>query len=67
MTDVTEQDLLAAERRHVFNQAKKIAKWAIHHKRPHTIEECEQYNKRILTLLDRVDVIDRVLNTKEKE
>lgn len=60
-------DLLEAERRHLKTQMIRVAKWAVHHKMPHTTEECERYNKRITTLMKRIEYLDYALQQKEKE
>lgn len=62
-----EHDMIAAERRHVHTQLIKIAKWAVHHKHPHTPEEIQQYNKRIAIMMRRRDYLDYLLQQKEKE
>lgn len=64
---VTEQDMIAAERRHVHTQLVKIAKWAVYHKQPKTLKEIQQYNKRMSTLMRRIDYLDYLLQQKEKE
>lgn len=67
MYETTEQDMIAAERRHVHTQLVKIAKWAIHYKQPHTLEEIQQYNKSIGIMLRRRDYLDYLLQQKETQ
>lgn len=64
---VTEQDKIAAERRHITTQLRRLARWYSYWNMPKNVEECNKYNNQMQILLRRKEYLEYLLNHKEKE